>query len=982
LAAAQPPTANDATAHFDHGAIGHVDKVTGDVTVERNGVSVTLHAGDAVYKSDVIQTGGGSAVAISFTDGTAVHLAANTRMVLTSFSFDPTSNSNEALFTLTDGTFAFVGGKIAHDGTIKIATDVGTMRVHEGTFGWAHHLTASEIASISAKLGSVAYAFAVVNEHGANTHGIYDLLVNDGVIGNVDDPNLVTYLDADGNLITMPFDHSGELAGDLPQDILQWLDEDIATRSLQGIHGSGGAIDLPSFPTPVNLNQLGPTFDFDPNAGGGLFSGLLNQANNDFQPIIITHSNLFIWNGFGNWDLNPLNWQAGFAPTSAADTVIIQSGKSSYNNFYSVGSLTVSTGATLNIAGGSLTVSGLTNSGLIEINSSAVDPALIMNGAISLTGGGTIEMLGPTADNFILGVDSSSSLVNVDTLIEGSGNIGAGDGHLTFVNEATVDATPLLSGDSGLLIIDTGNPVANFGTFEATLKGELKISDQLFNFDLVEADGIGSSVLIDNNSRYTGSIPGNAGANTGLIEALSGGTVTIEDSTIDAGTNAEGAIVDGIIEAGAGSQLLFSNATILKGFVTVAVGGEIQTLSGTSNLVDTSNGAHNATQFTIINDGLVLVNDNSSLTLGSSFDIGNAGTIEVDSTGNKTELLFTEPLAVLSGGGDIILEGAAGGGPGPEPVLMPLAAREGVKGAGLAQNVIDGVAGAGFATVTLENLDNTISGSGSIGQGTAALAFQNDAPGTVDADLFRQEIVIDTGANTILNAGLFEATNGGLLETESALDNSGKVIAQQESEVLIAADVTNESGGKIVARGFGAEVNIFGSSADPISVDNAGLIAARNGGTVFFDFTDITNEGPGTSTPAGHIVASGAGSQVLIDDSTVDNSGVIAARRGGEVDLDDDRVTNAAGGLILATGKGSEVSFDHDHVDNSGEISARHHGEVIIKHSHVDNDQGGTIEADGRGSEVKFDHDRVDNSGLIEAVDHGEVDRDPRQFRQ
>jgi hypothetical protein len=59
----------------------------------------------------------------------------------------------------------------------------------------------------------------------------------------------------------------------------------VATRSLQGIHGSGGAIDLPSFPNAVNLNQLGPSFDFDPNAGGGLFSGLLNPSNNGSQPI-------------------------------------------------------------------------------------------------------------------------------------------------------------------------------------------------------------------------------------------------------------------------------------------------------------------------------------------------------------------------------------------------------------------------------------------------------------------------------------------------------------------------------------------------------------------------------------------------------------------------------------------------------------------------------------------------------------------------
>src|SRR6185437_979414 len=352
--------------------------------------------------------------------------------------------------------------------------------------------------------------------------------------------------------------------------------------------------------------------------------------------------------------------------------------------------------------------------------SSGVDPALIMNGAIELTGRGTIEMLGPTADNFILGVDSSS-LVNVDNFIEGSGNIGAGDGHLTFVNEATVDATPLLAGDSGLLVINTGNPVANFGTFEATLKGELQINDQFFNFNLIEAVGVGSTVFIDNNSPDAGSVPGNADVNTGLIEAISGGTVTIEDSTIvNSGVNAQGAIVDGIIEAAAGSEILLSNATILKGFVTVSVGGEIETLSGTSNLIDTSNGSHNATQPTIINDfgGLVLVDDNSSLTLGSSFDIENAGTIEVDSTGDKTELLFTEPLARLSGGGDVILEGAAVIEPPPEPLLARESEGVGFGGSRLAQNIIDGATGPGLSTVTLENVDNTISGSGSIGEGT------------------------------------------------------------------------------------------------------------------------------------------------------------------------------------------------------------------------------------------------------------------------
>src|SRR5581483_6212655 len=98
-AEAQPGnTASDATHRAGPGAIGHVDKITGDVTVLRNGMSVTLHAGDAIYKNDVIQTGSGSSVAISFSDGTALNLVANTRMALNDYSFD--GSSGHALFTL------------------------------------------------------------------------------------------------------------------------------------------------------------------------------------------------------------------------------------------------------------------------------------------------------------------------------------------------------------------------------------------------------------------------------------------------------------------------------------------------------------------------------------------------------------------------------------------------------------------------------------------------------------------------------------------------------------------------------------------------------------------------------------------------------------------------------------------------------------------------------------------------------------------
>src|SRR5260221_1566826 len=139
-AEAQPGnSASDATHHAGPNAIGHVDKITGDVTVQRNGMAVTLHAGDAIYKNDVIQTGSGSSVPSSLSRGPPLNLIANTRMALNDYSFD--GNSNHALFTLQEGTFAFVAGKI---GDMKIATPVGLLSIHEGTTGWAHELWAKE----------------------------------------------------------------------------------------------------------------------------------------------------------------------------------------------------------------------------------------------------------------------------------------------------------------------------------------------------------------------------------------------------------------------------------------------------------------------------------------------------------------------------------------------------------------------------------------------------------------------------------------------------------------------------------------------------------------------------------------------------------------------------------------------------------------------------------------------------------------------
>ncbi|MBZ0138402.1 MAG: FecR domain-containing protein, partial [Pseudorhodoplanes sp.] len=96
--------------------IGRVDKVEGNASVVRNGVTIVLNAGDVVLKGDVVQTGANAALGIVFSDGTAFSLAANARMVLNDFVYDAGASNNSALVSLVQGSISFVAGQVAKTG--------------------------------------------------------------------------------------------------------------------------------------------------------------------------------------------------------------------------------------------------------------------------------------------------------------------------------------------------------------------------------------------------------------------------------------------------------------------------------------------------------------------------------------------------------------------------------------------------------------------------------------------------------------------------------------------------------------------------------------------------------------------------------------------------------------------------------------------------------------------------------------------------
>src|SRR5579862_975891 len=142
-ASAQDPTPRPAVQNASIKPIGKVVSAKGAVTVEHVNAVVVQAAlgsnsgqtkiGDPIYLGDIVQTGADGRLGITFADGTAFDLSSNARMVMTEFIYDPNSQTNSTLLSLTKGQFTFVAGKIAKSGDMKIDTPVATMGIRGTT---------------------------------------------------------------------------------------------------------------------------------------------------------------------------------------------------------------------------------------------------------------------------------------------------------------------------------------------------------------------------------------------------------------------------------------------------------------------------------------------------------------------------------------------------------------------------------------------------------------------------------------------------------------------------------------------------------------------------------------------------------------------------------------------------------------------------------------------------------------------------------
>jgi VCBS repeat-containing protein len=115
--------------------IGQVETLSGQASAQRpDGSKVGLGIGAAVYQGDVVETGVGSAVAITFTDRTVLSLGDSARMTLDKFVYSQGGSANSTVINFVQGTFTFIAGQVAPTGDMRIETPVATMGIR-GTTG-------------------------------------------------------------------------------------------------------------------------------------------------------------------------------------------------------------------------------------------------------------------------------------------------------------------------------------------------------------------------------------------------------------------------------------------------------------------------------------------------------------------------------------------------------------------------------------------------------------------------------------------------------------------------------------------------------------------------------------------------------------------------------------------------------------------------------------------------------------------------------
>ena len=295
------------------------------------------------------------------------------------------------------------------------------------------------------------------------------------------------------------------------------------------------------------------------------------------------------------------------------------------------------------------------------------------------------------------------------------------------------------------------------------------------------------------------------------------------------------------------------------------------------------------------NNGAVLIADNAELVVTDI--IRNAGQLAISNAGNVSQLYLGAGTiggtVTLSGGGALLMGGSS------------------------ANDFIQGVTG-----WTLDNVDNTISGQGTIGNGE--IGIENDGSGVIDATATTALTIHAAGSTT--NAGLIEATGSGrlILSTTNIVQTGGTVQASGAAALVQLSNGATIVGGTIGTQGGGSIATQAGNIA---GLTNVTLTA----GSTYTASDNSATEITGTLTNLGVVALASIGNEA--DLRVADGASLTG---GGTISMVGNESTNRIFGL---TNSGTETLTNvNNTILGAGSIGASNLIEFI-------NRSAGTINA-------------------------------------
>ncbi|MGI8839914.1 MAG: beta strand repeat-containing protein, partial [Caulobacteraceae bacterium] len=394
------------------------------------------------------------------------------------------------------------------------------------------------------------------------------------------------------------------------------------------------------------------------------------------------------------------------------------------------------------------------------------------------------------------GIDLKAGATIVNRGVIGAGAGGAGGSSQNGPNGAagargngvvlaascglTNAAYAAISGRIGVYAAANATTVINYGT----------ISGDVNSVKLGSASDV---LVVETNAQFVGRIAGGGGTldfdrGTGTITGLGG--VGVASGSVSA------------TFAGFGSYVFGANGWTLGGTNSLAAGQSLDD-DGAVTVGGSLNEAAGA---------IIMANTGASLTFtggGDSFSgtvegVGTVSLVGVTDTINAAHLTVAAialRTATVTLTGSILETGVLSLASSTVRIAAAGATLSGGGQVTLNDNPSNSIVGVSPAAA-FTNVDTTISGSGSLGGGQMSLT--NRLAGAIVGSGAHM-LIIDTGANQIVNAGLIEATGPGGVTVQSAVQNTG--VLEAAGSFLTVNGAVSGQGGQAIITGGGLVFN-------------------------------------------------------------------------------------------------------------------------------------------------------------------------------